>query len=388
MRLVVVSHTPHHRDGDHIVGWGGTVRELDHLAGLVDELVHVAPLHPDPAPAEARPYTAANVRLVPVTPSGADGLAGKVSVLRCVPGYWRVIAKELATADAVHVRCPANVALVGLAVLATRRQPSIRWYKYAGDWSGGRMEPLSYCLQRLWLRRCRLAHRGVVTVNGTWDRQPPHVLSFDNPCLTDLERQAAARTAHDRRLSSPVRLLFAGRLGGGKRPELALRTLDDLVRSGIDASLHLVGDGEQRSALEHETTALGLRDRVTFDGWLPRRDLDERYADAHLLLVPSRTEGFPKVIAEALAFGTVPVVANLPAAAQMLSKEGCGSVVPQPDPVAWSAAVRRYTNDPSGWKHESQQAVDLARRFTYETYVGRVRSLISVPGLEEQAPDG
>ena len=78
-----------------------------------------------------------------------------------------------------------------------------------------------------------------------------------------------------------------------------------------------------------------------------------------------------------MAFGPVPVVADLPAVAQTLPGQGCGSVVSHPHPAAWSAAIRRYVDDPSGWEHESRQALDLARRFTYETYLGRVRSLLA-----------
>jgi hypothetical protein len=43
MRLLIISHTPHyHRDGE-IVGWGATVREIDHLAALFESVVHIAP---------------------------------------------------------------------------------------------------------------------------------------------------------------------------------------------------------------------------------------------------------------------------------------------------------------------------------------------------------
>ena len=45
MRLLIVSHTPHYRAAGQLVGWGPTVRELDHLAELFAEVVHVAPVY-------------------------------------------------------------------------------------------------------------------------------------------------------------------------------------------------------------------------------------------------------------------------------------------------------------------------------------------------------
>ncbi len=69
MRLLIVSHTPHYRRAGHYAGWGPTVRELDYLAELFDEVTHIAPLYNDPPPDSAFAYTATNIRLRPVTPA-------------------------------------------------------------------------------------------------------------------------------------------------------------------------------------------------------------------------------------------------------------------------------------------------------------------------------
>ncbi len=50
-KIVVISDTPHYRRAGRIVGWGPTVRELDQLSTLFDELVHVAPVSDETAPA-------------------------------------------------------------------------------------------------------------------------------------------------------------------------------------------------------------------------------------------------------------------------------------------------------------------------------------------------
>lgn len=75
MRLLIVSHTAHFRSGDRVVGWGPTVRELDYLAALFDEVVHVAVGYPDAAPASALPYAAGNVRVRLVAPAGGKRCA-------------------------------------------------------------------------------------------------------------------------------------------------------------------------------------------------------------------------------------------------------------------------------------------------------------------------
>ena len=57
MRLLIVSHTPHYRAAGQLVGWGPTVRELDHLVELFDEVVHIAPVYDGQAPGSALAYT-------------------------------------------------------------------------------------------------------------------------------------------------------------------------------------------------------------------------------------------------------------------------------------------------------------------------------------------
>src|SRR5262245_49295199 len=147
MRLLVISHTAHHSENGEPRGWGPTVREIDRLASLFDELVHVAPLHSGPAPASALSYEARNVRLVPVRPSGGTTLLAKLGLVGAWAEYLRVILGELRRCDAVHVRCPSNIGLLAILLLAVRRMPRSRWVKYAGNWRPEGRESVSYALQ-------------------------------------------------------------------------------------------------------------------------------------------------------------------------------------------------------------------------------------------------
>ena len=223
MKLAVISHTSHYRDGQRLSGWGPTVREIDHLATLFDEVVHVAPVFESAAPASALPYEAENVRVVPVPPAGGTSWRSKLGILQAVPAWVRAIRSELDECDVVHVRCPANISLVALCLLISRRRPSRRWVKYAGNWRPSTRESWSYGLQR-WILRHRWT-RALVTVNGEWPSDPSHVRPFLNPCLTVREVQDGAEAAARKELREPVRLLFVGRLeerkGAGRVLEIA-----------------------------------------------------------------------------------------------------------------------------------------------------------------------
>ena len=134
MRLLIVSHTPHHRAAGRLVGWGPTVRELDYLSALFDEVIHIAPVYDGPAPGNALAYTSPRVRVRAVRPAGGETLAAKFDVARLYPAYAAAIRDEMGRADAVHVRCPANISLLALLLLRVARRPEPRWAKYAGTW--------------------------------------------------------------------------------------------------------------------------------------------------------------------------------------------------------------------------------------------------------------
>jgi glycosyltransferase involved in cell wall biosynthesis len=370
MKIVVISHTEHFLKDGVTVGWGPTVRELDRLASLFDELVHIAPLHSSPAPASALPYAAPNVRHVPVRPAGGTSLAAKAGVIPAWFQYVRVILRELRRCDVVHVRCPSNIGLLTILLLALRRTPRRRWIKYAGNWSPDRPESLSYSLQR-WLLR-RGAARGMVTVNGRWPEQPAHVRPFLNPCLTEYELSEGAVAGISKDLVPPVRLLFVGRVEEGKGCGKAVAILDGLRRRGVDARLDVVGDGRELAQMKSRTAGAGLGSAIRWRGWLPRPDLNQLYRDAHLLLVPSSSEGWPKVVSEGMAYGVVPVASRVSSIPQYLETFGTGRAVAPADIDGFVEAIAAYVRDPGRWKAESQRALQAAAGFSYESYLHAV----------------
>jgi len=271
----------------------------------------------------------------------------------------------------VHVRCPAGISMVALAVLAVRRSPTDRWVKYAGRWRPPTPDSRTYGWQRWWLRR-GLA-RATVTVNGTWPGDPPWVRPFDNPTLTDDELAQGRRAARDRTPPPPWRIAFAGRVEAAKGTDVVVEVAEHLVRRGHDVHLDVVGDGPLRAALEARAR-VGLAGRATFHGWLSRSDLEGVLTDAHLLLLPSRSEGFPKVVAEALAFGCVPVASDVSALGQVLGETGGGLTVPAGRD--WVDAVEALLVD-GGWSTLSHEGPRHADRFGYTRYLERVRELAS-----------
>lgn len=376
MKLVIVSHTEHYRRDGQIVGWGTTVREIDYLSRLFDQVVHVAPLHSGVAPASAIPYQSERVELRAVSRSGGRTPMSKVGILWQWPEYARVILRELRGADVVHVRCPANISLLAIMLLAVVRQPRIRWIKYAGNWAPTGGEAWSYKFQRWWLRHN--LSRSVVTVNGEWPEQPRHVFSFLNPCLTDREVETGSEVALDKELRQPIRLIFVGRVDEAKGIGHSLDIVRELSERGVSLLLDVVGDGPERPHFERVADELGIKHLVRFHGALSRLVLPELYSRAHLILLPSSSEGWPKVLSEAMAYGVVPIASNISSIPYYLDKFGTGKTIAPNDISGYVKAVQWYVAHPRKWKEEAYCGVQAAAKFSYREYLEAVQALLGI----------
>jgi glycosyltransferase involved in cell wall biosynthesis len=100
---------------------------------------------------------------------------------------------------------------------------------------------------------------------------------------------------------------FAGRLVPQKRPEDFLAMAARIAAHHPEVRFLIAGYGSRRSGYEHLAALLGLEGRVEFLGMV--RDMRAFYASCDLLVLPSRSEGCPNIVLEAMAM-KVPVVAS------------------------------------------------------------------------------
>jgi glycosyltransferase involved in cell wall biosynthesis len=374
MELIIISALPHYLVRDRVVGIAPVSREIDYLSDLFGEVRHIAFLHSQPAPANMQAYESGRVQVVPLEPSGGLGIAGKLGVLCRAPSYARLIRAAVQHAALVHVRCPSSVSLQAMLLLAAARRPPRSWIKYGGDWRPSGPEPLANRVQRMILRKGW--SNSVVSVNGAWPRQPPHVYSFLNPSFSLEEARRAIAATADKHLESPVRLFFAARLSPGKGAVRALRVLSTLVERGIDATLDVAGEGPEGGLLRRLIDELGLSSRVQLHGWLTPVQMRARYEYAHFALLPSRSEGWPKVLSEAMAYGAVPVAGAVSCIREVLARTGTGVACPPDEIRSFADAIEDLVREPARWAAYRRNGHASAALFTFEAYVDQVRRML------------
>jgi len=138
---------------------------------------------------------------------------------------------------------------------------------------------------------------------------------------------------------------MVGRLVPIKDVPTFLRAAALVRQARPDARFALVGDGEERAAIEAECQRLGLGREVYFHGW--RRDMEAVYGDLDVVVNSSRNEGTPVALIEALAAGRPVVATRVGGTADLLGGGAFGQLVPPQDPGALAHAILDVLRDPA-----------------------------------------
>ena len=385
-RLLIVSHVHHYEHEGRLAAYGPYAREIDVWADLFDTVVIAAPLRRRAFPGDSVPFTRTNISMCPQRDAGGDTFLAKLGLLPAIP-LWAVgLGRAMLTTDAVHVRCPGNLGLIGTALAPLFSRYLVA--KYAGQWNGYDGESISTRLQRLLLRSSWW--RGPVTVYGDWPDQPAHVVSFFTSMMTAAQVERAVQIAADKRIELPLRVLFSGTLETRKRVGALIEAVRLLVAEGVPIELAIVGDGPQGAALRARAGDLVARGAVTFVGALPYDDSLRWFEWAHALVLPSQhSEGWPKVVAEGMCHGVLCIGVAHGQLPRMLTGRGVMLATGSPEEIA--GALRDAANDPDRHRPAMQAASAWARQFSLDGLRNALADLLAsrwnVPALGAAAHD-
>lgn len=365
-KLLIVSDTSMWKTESGTVAFEPVVREIEHFYTLFDQIVWIGYQNNRSIDANTREITAGvPIQFVRLDAVGGYRLSAKLRALLIAPYYAWLIWHYIQKAEVVHTRAPSLPAFwaICFSFLDKKR---IYWHKYAGNWQEPK-PPIFYGLQRSLLK---MATRTKVTINGKWQNQQHHLLSFENPCLDEADIAAGKVALAEKDFNGKLNFCFVGRLEDAKGVGRILSAFQEIHSDRI-GTIHLVGDGSKRRA--YEEMAAELRYSFVFHGFLDRRAINMIYAQSHIFLLPSDSEGFPKVIAEAMNFGCVPLVSDVSSIPQYIQDGKNGFL--------WRSQAISFPLYFSNWIHGldkfdlrtiADQASQIAETFTYQHYIKRL----------------
>jgi glycosyltransferase involved in cell wall biosynthesis len=177
----------------------------------------------------------------------------------------------------------------------------------------------------------------------------------------------------------PPQFVFVGRLNSQKN----LRFLPPILAAIKDHpwNLTIVGDGDERAALENDFRQADLTERVTFRGWLDRAQVEAAVAASDIFLMPSLVEGLSVAALEALKFGLIILGSDIPALRDCVDQGKSGFLLPLTQPALWIETLKILIAEPdrrvlmrrAAWESGSKFDLDLSSQ-EYENLFRRVVS--------------
>lgn len=371
-KLVIISHTEHYKDHNGIIkGWGPTINEVNYLADYWEEVVHVACLHHKTMPPSSLSYTRQNISFVPIPPYGGKSIKDKLMILIKIPKIINQVTKSIKGASEVQLRLPTSVGLFLLPLFSFFIPRKFTfWVKYAGNWNQEN-PPLSYRIQRWWLKKnyanCK------VTINGFWPDQPAHCYSFENPCLTEKHIADGKQIAAQKVFFPPFKLAFVGRLEDAKGVSRIIEALKNIPVEKIE-KVHFIGSGDDLEKYKNASRFLG--EKVLFHGFQNSEKVHQILKESHFFLLPSQSEGFPKVIAEAACYGAIPVVSDVGSIAHYINDSN-GFIWHLNQDVSFSKILfQALQTSPEKLTAKSQNLLTVAEKFTFNAYLEKLEKYI------------
>jgi glycosyltransferase involved in cell wall biosynthesis len=171
-------------------------------------------------------------------------------------------------------------------------------------------------------------------------------------------------------------ITYVGRLRHVKGVGYAIRAFAELSRAYPGARFAIAGGGDCERDLVGLTAQLGITDRVMFLG--PRNDVAALLAATDIVILPSLTEGFPRIALEAMA-ASRPIVATAVGGTREAVIDGeTGTLVPAEDAAALASAVGRLLADPALAKRMGESGRRrVEAEFSLEKYIQRLDGFYS-----------
>lgn len=369
MKIAIITHVFHKQLNSTYFAYGPYVKEMNSWEKFCDEFLLVAPLSAQKITAIESAYQS-KIVFLEVAPILFTSFFSSLRSLFLLPKIFVTIYKAMQQADHIHLRCPGNVGLLACFVqILFPNKPKTA--KYAGNWDPKSQQPWSYRLQKWILNNTFLTRNIQVLVYGKWEKISKNIHPFFTASYFETEKMALQNTT----LKNTIRIVFAGSLVAGKNPMYAMLLVQQLLKEGILVTLDIYGDGVQRQELEEFIKVNNLQKVLFLHGNQNQQTLKKAFQNSHFVILPSKSEGWPKAIAEGMFWGCVPIATPVSCVPYMLNYGKHGILLAN-DLIVDAQAIISLLQNEGKYFLMREKAANWSRKYTFDFFETEIKKML------------
>lgn len=370
MKFCIITHVSHINIANKYFAYGPYIREIDIWIKYVDDLIIVAPLQKGSLSEIDLPYASKNIDFRSVALFESTSLRQTAKTFFKLPLLLYVIFKAMKDADRIHLRCPGNMGLLGCFVqIAFPSKPKSA--KYAGNWDPKSKQPWSYRLQKWILSNTFVTRNMQVLVYGEW----PDTSKNIKPFFTASYYKSEVVPLVSLDAVATFRFVFAGSLVQGKNPQYAIELIRKLREQIPHLQLDIYGEGILRVELEALIKKYVLENNVFLHGNQNAAVLKKAYQQSHFVLLPSKSEGWPKVLAEGMFWGCVPIATPVSCVSNMLD-HGNRGVLLEMNIGKDATRIKTLIEDQKLYSIKREAAASWSRIYTLDYFEDEIQQIL------------
>jgi glycosyltransferase involved in cell wall biosynthesis len=366
----IITHAVHKIKNGQIYAYEPYVRELNLWGKYVDKIIIVAPVSVNEIRSIDASYSHSNIKVIAIPNFEITSIKNIIRSILIIPKICNNIYKVMKQVNHIHLRCPGNVGLLGCIVQVIFPLKS-KTAKYAGNWDPKSKQPVAYKLQKWILSNTLLSKKIKVLVYGEWLKQTKNIKSFFTASYHEYEIEEIAK----KDLNNTIKLLFVGAFSIGKQPLLSIRVTHKLLKKGFDVTLDMYGNGSEYEKVQKYIDDHQLHKTINLHGNQSKEVVKRAFQNSHFLIFISKSEGWPKVVAESMFWSCLPISTKVSCVPAMLDYGHRGALINgNLDEVV--EKIESYIAHKKRYAEHVENAKKWSQQFTLDAFEEAIKELI------------
>lgn len=370
MRLLVFSHKECWKSDASPTKWatdGGFAMHMDYLSKLFDETRIIIP-QINRIPKGEVFFTNDTITILPVKVWIKRGILNKLFMPFWLLYYLPKFIYEIMKCDAIHAPIPSNIGTIGFLLAHLFQKPL--YIRHCGNWFVQRTKAEQFWH---WYMEKFAGGKNVFLTTGGSKESPSqkneHIQWIFSSSLTlqEIEGFEAKRN-----WNPPFCCCIVCRQEKGKGTEIVIEAIHKLKEKGINFTFDVVGDGGYLEVLKHYAVEMQVEGQVHFYGKLNHEEVLKVLQKNDFFIYPTASEGFPKVVLEAMSQGLIVITTPVSVLGQMIIESKSGALLEERNAEEVIKKINLLLSDTNKLSEMSDNAIAYSKQFTLEAWANEI----------------